>query len=92
LGLGLVAFEAQRYDEAFRHFEQTVALRPERVDARVNMAVCLERLGRSEQARTQWARVLELSGDSELRHKVDGHLREGVRPVDGLSTDPSAIR
>jgi tetratricopeptide (TPR) repeat protein len=74
LGLGLVDFEEQKFAGALARFEAVLAVEPANIPARVNAAVCLERLGRTDEAKRQWRQVLESAPNSALRQRIEWHL------------------
>jgi tetratricopeptide (TPR) repeat protein len=77
LGMGLVAFEMHEYEQAAKDFEQASSLDPQNLSAWLNAAMCLEQLGRTEEARACWRRAAALTEDAELRQKIEGRLAGG---------------
>jgi tetratricopeptide (TPR) repeat protein len=70
LGLGLVAFQEDKYPEALKHFQNALAIDRDNTPGHLNAAICLEQLKKPEEARTHRHRVLELTRDAELRRQI----------------------
>jgi len=77
--LGLIALRRNELDFASRSFAAAIEADPEHLQAWYNRALVAERLGRSEEARTCWARVEELraSGaeDPEAKRRMRARTR-----------------
>ncbi len=75
---GVAAYDAERYEEALKHFQEAFRIKPH-PSVRVNMANCYERLGKPLQAIFHFERFLEdNSGASDQRREVMEALR-GLR-------------
>jgi tetratricopeptide (TPR) repeat protein len=74
--LGCVAALQENFDLAVTHFEKALEEHPEFADAAQNLALALERGGRSEDARRQWRRCLELTLTEPDRAAIEAHLAE----------------
>jgi spermidine synthase len=60
VGLAQIHEARREFEPALDLWREAVALRPDSVPARFQLAFCLSRLGRTEEARTECRRVLEL--------------------------------
>jgi tetratricopeptide (TPR) repeat protein len=83
--LGRIALEAGRLEEALRHFEAGAAhpYKGQGGSGLLAWGDCLDRLGRSEQAREAWRLVLERDPQSGAARKATSRL--------GASTDPGSL-
>jgi tetratricopeptide (TPR) repeat protein len=80
LGLGLVAYQGQDYQAALDRFESLLRLTPDSVEGHVNVAMCLERLGRGPEARPHWQQAADATDNAVWRRKIRRHLQEKAPP------------
>ncbi len=80
--LGRIALEAGHLDEALRHFEAGAAhpYKGQGGSGLLAWGDCLERLGRSEQARAAWRLVLERDPQSGAARKATSRLEATTDP------------
>lgn len=74
LGLGLVEFARQHFEEAEAAFRRSLELDPDQLPARINRAMTLEELNRIDDARAEWQLVLTKSPPQDVRLRVEQHL------------------
>ncbi|MDD2884613.1 MAG: tetratricopeptide repeat protein [Dechloromonas sp.] len=65
--LGTLLARQQRWPEARQAFEDALQLRPADPDTRYNLAICLEHLGRQDEAIQRYQQALRLAGQSPFR-------------------------
>lgn len=69
--LGLVYSAEVRDQEASAHFEKAVRLQPDSTPARINLAVCLARLGKDARAEAEFKRATQAEPeDFEVNHNL----------------------
>ncbi len=73
--LGLIALRRAELDFASRSFEAAIDSDPEHLQAWYNRALVAERVGRSEEARTCWARVEELRASGAENPEAKRRMR-----------------
>jgi tetratricopeptide (TPR) repeat protein len=83
--LGRIALEAGHLDEALRHFEEGAAhpYKGQGGSGLLAWGDCLERLGRSDEARAAWRLVLERDSQSGAARKATSRL--------GATSDPGGL-
>jgi len=70
VGLGLVRYHREQHDDALKSFVEATALDPTSFDAQLNTAICLERIGRSDEAIPYWRKANELTGDTKMKRRI----------------------
>ncbi|MDI1249517.1 MAG: tetratricopeptide repeat protein [Lacunisphaera sp.] len=68
LNLGQVLFKAGRLEEATKHFETSLRLKPDYAEAHYNLGLAQSRLGRTPEAIGQFEAVLRLVPDHAAAH------------------------
>jgi tetratricopeptide (TPR) repeat protein len=72
--LGCVDALQGNFESAIAHFEKAVADQPDLFEAVHNLALALERAGRTPEAKKRWARALELASDEGERREIEAHI------------------
>lgn len=72
--LGCAAALQENFDLAIDHFQKAVAAAPKMVQAHHNLALSLERAGRANEAKGSWAKVVELTEQTDERAAVEAHV------------------
>ncbi|MCA9238712.1 MAG: tetratricopeptide repeat protein, partial [Planctomycetales bacterium] len=70
LGAGLAAFELGDYQAAAEEFDRVLEINPDLVDAMVNRAITLDRMGRRAEATQAWREAATMTEDASLRAKI----------------------
>jgi len=97
IGLGLVRYHQERYDDASKSFAEAAELAPNNFDAQLNAAICQERLSKEDKAVKPidyWRKALELTDDPDLKRRIEKQmLTKGIprnrqaTPFEGLIND-----
>ncbi|MBN1476170.1 tetratricopeptide repeat protein [Candidatus Sumerlaeota bacterium] len=72
--LGCVDALQGNFESAIGHFERAVADQPDLLEAVFNLALSLERAGRTPEAKKQWGRALDLTSDEAERREIEAHI------------------
>jgi tetratricopeptide (TPR) repeat protein len=95
LALGAVLFNIGQPDDAEDHWRQVLAIDPDNLEAHYDLGFLY--LSRDpadvEQAKLEWARVVEIAPDSDIAKSVQQHLAsfETVpAPSEGASPEPTS--
>lgn len=78
LGLGLVDFMEGHFEAALEQFRRAGQLDPTLVFAPLNAAICLERLGRTEESKAYWHKARALTSDAELQGAIERRLQHST--------------
>ncbi len=81
--LALEHAERHRYYEAITELQNALDLDSDLVEARVVLGTVYARVNRTDEARTQWEKALEISTPHQKAHKYLAQLRQ-IRPYRGL--------
>ncbi len=76
-GIGLAMFQSGQEGaapQALPHFEKAAELLPRDLDANLNLAICLTRLGQRDAARRRFETALTLCTDPALRQRIEKAL------------------
>lgn len=73
-GLGLARLYEQKWGQAAEQFAKVVELEPDYADAHANLAVCLMRLGRPDEALSAVERAMELDPNKKRYRKLRRQL------------------
>lgn len=74
-GLGIALFRQNRAEEALLQFRAAAAARPDDLAVQLNIAICLEFLGRSSEATPHFETVLRRTRDSSLQRRIQEYLQ-----------------
>jgi thioredoxin-like negative regulator of GroEL len=75
-GLGVLAVEKGRFDEAAQRFESVLQADPRFDEARLNLAVVESQRGRSDRATALATETLRTARDPALRARASAFLRD----------------
>lgn len=62
---GIYASDIGKYEEAVNEYKKAIKIDPEDTEARLKLGLCYEKMGRKQEAKECFQKVLELSPDSE---------------------------
>lgn len=72
--LGVREAQRENYSRAIEHFRQAIEADTDLVDAIHNMAVCYEKTGFNDAAKSTWKVYLDIIGEGDLAARIRAHM------------------